>query len=52
MFVIIMDLLKYCLGIDPVKRKLKHIPVRKRPKQVVIVRFIYIDAPTSSIPVD
>lgn len=49
MFVIIMDLLKYCFGIDPVKRKSKRVIRRKKKKrkQAVAYRFIYVNAPTS-----
>lgn len=48
MFVIIMDILKYCFRIDPAKRKLKHIRPKKKPKQAVILRFIYVNAPSTS----
>ena len=49
MFVIIMDLLKYCFSIDPAKRKAKRVIRRKKKrKQVVAYRFIYVNEPTSS----
>jgi uncharacterized membrane protein YpjA len=51
MFVIIMDILKYCFGIDPVHhereryRREKRAKKRKRP---VIQRFIYVNAPSQA----
>jgi hypothetical protein len=52
MFVLIMDILKYCFGIDPVHvereryRRQKQARKRKRP---VIQRFVYVNAlPQSS----
>jgi len=51
MFILIMDILKYCFGIDPVegerRRLRREIHVRKR-KRPVIQRFVYVNAP----PVD
>ena len=49
MFVVIMDILKYCFGIDPVHeererlRRQKQVQRRKRP---VIHRFVYVTTPT------
>ncbi len=50
MFVIIMDLLKYCFGIDPVHEELKRIRRGKRAKKrkPIIQRFVYVDAPATS----
>jgi hypothetical protein len=51
MFVVIMDILKYCFGIDPVHkvrermRRKKQAKKRKRP---VIQRFVYVNTPSSS----
>ena len=51
MFVVIMHILKYCLGIDPTRedleryRREKQAKKRKRP---VIQRFIYVNAPPES----
>jgi hypothetical protein len=48
MFIVIMDILKYCFGIDPVSeqreriRRNKQAKKRKRP---VIQRFVYVNAP-------
>jgi hypothetical protein len=50
MFIVIMDILKYCFGIDPVHeerkriRRLKHLKKRKR----VIQRSGYVNPPISS----
>jgi uncharacterized membrane protein YpjA len=48
-FVLIMDILKYCFGIDPAKNELKKIQKAKAKKRVkhapVIQRFIYVNAP-------
>jgi hypothetical protein len=57
MFVIIMDILKYCFGIDPVHEEREKIRREKRAKKrkPVIQRFIYVNAPpappTSEHPV-
>jgi hypothetical protein len=56
MFVVIMDLLKYCFGIDPPHeererlRRKKQMKKRKRP---VVQRFIYVNAlsEVSNIPI-
>jgi hypothetical protein len=51
MFVVIMDILKYCFGIDPIRgereryRRQKQAKKRKRP---VVQRFVYVDAPLQS----
>ena len=52
MFVIIMDVLKYCFGIDPARKAVTRIPPKKKPQQAVIIRFTYADAPTSLISDD
>jgi hypothetical protein len=48
MFIIIMDILKYCFGIDPVHEERKRIRRKKRDKhrKPVIQRFVYVNAPT------
>lgn len=50
MFVIIMDVLKYCFGIDPVHRERERLWREKRKKKhkPVIQRFVYVNAPTPS----
>jgi hypothetical protein len=47
MFVIIMDILKYCFGIDPVHEEREKIRRAKRAKKrkPVIQRFVYVNAP-------
>ncbi|UJR11646.1 hypothetical protein I4U23_015827 [Adineta vaga] len=44
MFVIIMDILKYCFGIDPVHEEREKIRRDKRRKRPVIQRFTYVNA--------
>jgi hypothetical protein len=48
MFVIIMDILKYCFGIDPTSKYKKTIQQKKQIKKVkrrpVIQRFVYVNA--------
>ncbi|CAF1400193.1 unnamed protein product [Adineta ricciae] len=47
-FVIIMDILKYCFGIDPTREELEHIRREKRAKKrkPVVQRFVYVNAPS------
>jgi hypothetical protein len=48
MFIVIMDILKYCFGIDPVeeeRERMRRKRVEKKRKPV-IQRSVYIDAPT------
>jgi hypothetical protein len=47
MFIIIMDILKYCFGIDPTREELERIRQKKREKKrkPVIQRFVYVNAP-------
>jgi hypothetical protein len=50
MFVLIMDILKYCFGIDPVeveRKRLRREKHAKRPKRPVIQRFVYVNAPSN-----
>jgi len=53
MFVVIMDILKYCFGVDPVREQREKIhrakPVIKR-KRPVVQRFIYVNAPPVQPP--
>ena len=45
-FVVIMDILKYCFGIDPVadeREKLRREKNAKKRKRPVIQRFIYVN---------
>jgi hypothetical protein len=47
-FVVIMDILKYCFGIDPARDELERIRRKKRVKKAkrpVIIRYIYVNAP-------
>lgn len=46
-FIIIMDILKYCFGIDPTREELERIRRKKQVKnrKPVIERFIYVNAP-------
>jgi len=50
MFIVIMDILKYCFGIDPTRKDLERIRRKKRAKKrnPVIQRFVYVNAPPSS----
>jgi hypothetical protein len=47
-FVIVMDILKYCFGIDPVHEERELIRRQKQAKKrkPVIQRFIYVNAPS------
>ena len=49
MFVMIMDMLKYCFGIDPIKKNRKRIRKAKRRKKhkPIIHRFVYVNASTT-----
>ncbi len=51
MFIVIMDILKYCFGIDPVREERERIRRKKleKKRKPVIQRFVYVNAPT---PVD
>jgi hypothetical protein len=50
MFIVIMDVLKYGFGIDPVEKERERIRRKKMEKKrkPVIQRFIYVNAPPSS----
>ena len=50
MFVVVMDILKYCFGIDPVEEERERIRRAKRAKKrkPVIQRFVYVNAPPTS----
>ncbi len=51
MFIVIMDILKYCFDIDPVHDKRKRMRRKRRakkPKPPVIQRFVYANRPASS----
>ena len=50
-FIIIMDILKYCFGIDPIREDLEKIRQKRRArdqKSRVIQRLVYVDASTQS----
>jgi hypothetical protein len=53
MFIIIMDILKYCFGIDPVHEERQRIRRQKqaRKRKPVIQRYVYVNAPPSSAEV-
>ncbi len=47
-FVVIMDILKYCFGIDPTRDELERIRRQKQAKKAkhpVIIRYTYVHAP-------
>lgn len=50
-FIIIMDLLKYCFGIDPVHKERERIRRIKQAKKhkPVIQRFVYINEPSPTV---
>lgn len=50
LFIIIMDVLKYGFGIDPVNReqKRKKMPSKKKRKTIIVVRYIYVHTPPTS----
>lgn len=43
LFVIIMDVLKYCLGIDLVEEELQRMRQAKKRQPPLVVRFIYVN---------
>ncbi|CAF4947619.1 unnamed protein product [Rotaria sp. Silwood1] len=48
MFIVTMDILKYCFGIDPIREELERIRREKRTKNKkpqVMQLLVYIDAP-------
>ncbi len=47
-FVVIMDILKYCCGIDPTHEELKRYRREKQAKKhkPIIQRFVYVNAPS------
>jgi hypothetical protein len=49
MFIVIMDVLKYCFGIDPVHKERERRRRKKRGKKLkpVIQRFTYVNAPSN-----
>ena len=52
MFIVIIDILKYCFGIDPVEEERKRMRREKRAKRrkrPVIQRFVYVNAPAKSL---
>jgi hypothetical protein len=48
MFIVIMDILKYCFGIDPVHKERERIRRIKRAKKrkPVVQKFVYVNAPS------
>jgi hypothetical protein len=53
MFIVIMDILKYCFGIDPVYEERERIRRSKKAKKrkPVIQRFVYVNAPPTKVVV-
>ena len=53
-FFVIMDILKYCFGIDPVKddlERMRRAKALKKPKRPpVIKKYIYVNAPPPQRP--
>jgi hypothetical protein len=51
MFIIIMDILKYCFGIDPTREERERIRRKKKAKKrkPVIQRFVYVNPPTPQV---
>lgn len=49
-FVVVMDILKYCFGIDPVEEEREKMRQERRAKKrkPVIQRFVYVNAPAAS----
>ncbi len=52
MFIVIIDILKYCFGIDPVKNERERIRRKKQAKKrkPVLQRFTYVNAPATRAP--
>jgi hypothetical protein len=51
-FVVIMDILKYCFGIDPTHDELERIRQKKRAKTTkrpVIIKYMYVNAPSTPL---
>ncbi len=51
MFVVIMDILKYCFGIDPIceeRERIRRKKQAKKRKRPIIQRFIYVNAPSTA----
>ncbi len=49
-FVVVMDILKYCFGIDPVEEERERMRREKRAKKrkPIVQRFIYVNTPSNS----
>lgn len=52
MFVVVMDILKYCFGIDPVEEEREKMRQQRRAKKrkPIIQRFVYVNATSTSSP--
>ena len=50
MFIVIMDILKYCFGIDPVEEERERMRREKREKKrkPVVERFVYVNEPSTA----
>ena len=58
-FFVIMDILKYCFGIDPTKDELERIRrakaiqrAKQRRRRPVIQKFIYVNEPATEQPTE
>ena len=51
LFVVIMDVLKYCFGIDPAREELLRYRREKRvrKRQPVVQRFVYVNPPSATV---
>ena len=53
LFIVVLDVLKYCFGIDPMKKTLqtkkykKKAKKKKKKKPSVAIRFVYVNAPST-----
>ena len=54
MFIVIMDILKYCFGIGPVREERERLRQRRnqqiKKRKPVIQRFVYVNAPVVPSP--
>ncbi|CAF0862455.1 unnamed protein product [Adineta steineri] len=47
MFVIVLDILKYCFNVDPMRKELQKLKQKKKKKKCpVIVKYVYVNAPS------
>ncbi|CAF0842517.1 unnamed protein product [Adineta steineri] len=47
MFIIVLDILKYCFNVDPMCKELQKLKQKKKKKKCpVIVKYVYVNAPS------